>query len=182
MRAAGYPLAMEEHPEASPDPEGSRESAGPTSSPGPGEENGSGEPERRLRRSRSDRVLGGVFGGLGPYLGIDPVVLRVAWAALTVVSFGTGIVAYAVAWIVIPEARRGRDPKGSARTDRDAGRLVIGVVFLVMGLGLLAREVFPRFVDLAFLRRALAEAGDVAGPLILIALGVAVLVVGARRR
>lgn len=169
---------MEDRPEASPDPE----VTGAASSTGPEEGDVRDESERRLRRSRSDKVFGGVFGGLGPYLGIDPVVLRVAWAALTVVSFGTGIVAYAVAWIVIPEARRGRDPKDAGRADRDAGRLVIGVVFLVLGLGLLAREVFPRFVDLALLRRALAEAGDVAGALILIALGVAVLVMGARRR
>lgn len=56
---------------------------------------------RRLYRSRSDRVIAGVCSGLARYLEIDPVVIRVVWAVLIVVA-GTGILAYLLAWLIIP--------------------------------------------------------------------------------
>jgi phage shock protein C len=56
---------------------------------------------RRVRRSRQDRVIGGVCGGLGRYLQIDPVLLRIAAVALAL-SGGLGVLAYIIAWIVIP--------------------------------------------------------------------------------
>jgi phage shock protein PspC (stress-responsive transcriptional regulator) len=59
-------------------------------------------PTRRLTRSSSNRMIGGVCGGLGEYTGIDPVVFRVVVAVATVMG-GTGILAYAVAWLVIPK-------------------------------------------------------------------------------
>jgi phage shock protein PspC (stress-responsive transcriptional regulator) len=56
---------------------------------------------RRLYRSRSDRVIAGVCGGLGRYLDADPVVIRVVWAVLVVVA-GVGILAYLLAWLIVP--------------------------------------------------------------------------------
>ncbi len=60
------------------------------------------EKSKRLYRSKKDRVIGGVCGGLGHYLKIDPVIVRLIWA-LMVLMFGTGILAYIIAWIIIPE-------------------------------------------------------------------------------
>lgn len=57
----------------------------------------------RLFRSRSDRWLGGVLGGLGGYLGIDPLLLRVAVLLLTVLGAGALVPAYIVMWVVVPE-------------------------------------------------------------------------------
>jgi phage shock protein PspC (stress-responsive transcriptional regulator) len=57
---------------------------------------------KRLYRSRKTRVLGGVCGGLGDYLKIDPVLLRVLWA-VTIIFGGIGLLAYLIAWLVIPE-------------------------------------------------------------------------------
>jgi len=57
---------------------------------------------KRLYRSGNDRILGGVCGGLGEYFKIDPVLIRVLWIIGTLASMGTGIVAYIIAWIVIP--------------------------------------------------------------------------------
>jgi len=57
----------------------------------------------RLYRSRGDRWLGGVLGGLGAYLGVDPLILRVAAVLLTVLGAGVLVAAYIVMWIVIPE-------------------------------------------------------------------------------
>jgi phage shock protein C len=57
---------------------------------------------KRLFRSKTDRVLGGVCAGLGNYFTIDPVLVRVLW----VISFfvgGVGFLAYLIAWIIVPE-------------------------------------------------------------------------------
>jgi phage shock protein PspC (stress-responsive transcriptional regulator) len=56
---------------------------------------------RRLRRRTSDRVLGGVAGGLGDYLNVDPVLLRAGFAGLMIFG-GAGLVLYAVGWLLIP--------------------------------------------------------------------------------
>src|SRR5829696_6121767 len=58
---------------------------------------------RLFRRSRTDRMLGGVCGGLAETLGIDAALLRIALVAATVLGFGAAAVIYLVCWIVVPE-------------------------------------------------------------------------------
>ncbi|MFA5348173.1 MAG: PspC domain-containing protein [Methanoregula sp.] len=58
---------------------------------------------KRLYRSKKERILGGVCGGLGEHLDVDPTVIRLIWAVVTVLSLGTGIIVYILAWIIIPE-------------------------------------------------------------------------------
>jgi len=67
----------------------------------PSAAHGSGEP-RRLVRSVTDRKLGGVCAGLADYLGMDVSLVRVL-AVISVICYGVGLMAYLVAWIVIPE-------------------------------------------------------------------------------
>jgi phage shock protein PspC (stress-responsive transcriptional regulator) len=55
----------------------------------------------RLRRSGTDRMLGGVSGGLAEYTGIDTVLWRVAFVALTLLG-GSGVLFYAVLWVLMP--------------------------------------------------------------------------------
>jgi phage shock protein PspC (stress-responsive transcriptional regulator) len=57
---------------------------------------------RSLRRSDTDRVISGVSGGLGQYFGVDPVIFRVLFAVLSFFG-GVGLLAYGVAWVLIPE-------------------------------------------------------------------------------
>jgi phage shock protein PspC (stress-responsive transcriptional regulator) len=59
----------------------------------------------RLYRSGKDRILGGVCGGIAEYLGVDPVIIRLLWVVGSL-AWGTGILAYIIAWIIIP-----RNPK-----------------------------------------------------------------------
>ncbi|HPE69952.1 MAG TPA: PspC domain-containing protein [Thermotogota bacterium] len=68
--------------------------------------------QKRLYRSRTNRILGGVCGGLGDYFEIDPVIIRLVWAATFFVG-GVGLVFYIIAWIIIPEAKLG-SPTASA--------------------------------------------------------------------
>jgi len=61
---------------------------------------------RRLTRSVTDRKIAGVCGGLAEYFHVDSTVVRVLWAVLSVVPGGIvlGIVAYLVAWFIMPVA------------------------------------------------------------------------------
>jgi phage shock protein C len=58
---------------------------------------------RRLYRSRDEARLAGVAAGLGLYFGIDPVIVRLAWVVATCATgFLPGILAYLLAWVVVP--------------------------------------------------------------------------------
>jgi len=57
-----------------------------------------------LRRSRSNRVVAGVVGGLAEYIGISPNLARVIYVALSLVSAAfPGLIVYVALWILIPE-------------------------------------------------------------------------------
>ena len=58
---------------------------------------------RRLYRDPDDRVFGGVSSGLGAYLGIDPVIVRILFVIFFFIG-GSGLIAYIILWIVVPEA------------------------------------------------------------------------------
>lgn len=59
--------------------------------------------KRPIRRSRDERMLGGVLGGLADWLDWDPSVARVAWILLTVFTgFALGAIAYAILWVFVP--------------------------------------------------------------------------------
>ncbi len=62
---------------------------------------------KRLTRPKENRILGGVCAGIGNYFDTDPVVIRIVWVILTLLSLGTGIIAYIIAWIIIPEEEEG---------------------------------------------------------------------------
>jgi phage shock protein C len=60
---------------------------------------------KRLRRSSTDSKIGGVCGGLAEYFDADPGIVRILVALVTIASgFVFGILAYVVAWIILPLA------------------------------------------------------------------------------
>lgn len=62
------------------------------------------ETDSRLRRSRSDKMIAGVIGGLARYFGFDPTVARVLYVILSVISVAfPGILVYILLWIIMPE-------------------------------------------------------------------------------
>ena len=124
-----------------------------------------------LRRSRDDRVIAGVCGGLGRYFGIDPVILRIAFVVLLLAG-GAGILLYVVAWIAVPEERTGDhlgEPAERALGGHGGPELV-GVALVVLGAFFLFREAFPDVFD-----------SDYVWPTVLIVLGLVVLARGVRR-
>jgi phage shock protein C len=78
----------------------------------------------RLYRSRRERVIAGVAGGLGDLLGIDPTLIRVVWAVLAVLSGGIFVVIYIVMAIIVPEERWATTDVG--RGDRYAANPTAG--------------------------------------------------------
>jgi len=59
---------------------------------------------KKLYRSKKDRIIGGVCGGLGEYFDIDPTLIRLFWV-IGILIWGVGIFAYFIAWIIIPEKK-----------------------------------------------------------------------------
>jgi phage shock protein PspC (stress-responsive transcriptional regulator) len=58
---------------------------------------------KRLYRSRTDRKIAGICGGLGDYFGVDPVIFRIIWVIL-LLGAGSGLLAYVIFWLIVPEA------------------------------------------------------------------------------
>jgi phage shock protein C len=128
-------------------------------------------PQRVLRRSRSDQVLGGVSGGLGRYLGVDPLLIRLGWVAL-VLAGGSGILLYIIAWVIIPLEDQGDHigptPTTSPQTAQALRYLIGGALVLFGGLLLL--------------RMALPWLGtQVVWAIVLVGIGLLILVQGVRR-
>lgn len=62
---------------------------------------------RKLMRSRRDRMIAGVCGGLAEWLGWDATLVRVGYVVISIVSAGfPGTVAYVILWLVMPESPR----------------------------------------------------------------------------
>src|SRR5262245_45085399 len=92
---------------------------------------------RRLQRSRSDRMVAGVSGGLARYFDIHPAVFRVGFVVLTLLG-GAGILIYAVAALVMPDEGKA-DPVATAalRDRRDRPWPLIGLGLLAVAVVIL---------------------------------------------
>jgi len=132
----------------------------------------------RLYRSRRDRMLFGVAGGMARYLNLDPAIVRLVWVLLFL-AVGSGILLYIVAAIVIPEEPEGATPDvastsggpATAHDRRDAtnGAVLLGAALVVIGAWFLLQRLIPALDPV------------VVWPVVLIVLGGA-LVLGALRR
>jgi phage shock protein PspC (stress-responsive transcriptional regulator) len=97
-------------------------------------------PARRLTRVDDGRWLGGVAAGLGRYFDVNPLVYRIAFAALAFAG-GTGILLYVAAWLVIPSERREESIAVEAlRQHRDRPWVLLGVGLLLLGAVLALSE------------------------------------------
>ena len=106
----------------------------------------------RLTRSRSERMLAGVCGGLAEYLGMDTTLMRVLWVVATFISGGVTLIAYPIFWLVMPES--GRLTSAADDTFKDVAERVDPVVERI---GDRVRETFnrePRAADPAAAKRA----------------------------
>jgi signal transduction histidine kinase len=90
-----------------------------------------------LRRSRSNRVVAGVAAGVGQHLGIDPLVVRLAFVLLTF-ALGFGLVVYLLLWLLAREEPLDAAPATARRPlPRPTLRQMLGGILVVAGIGLL---------------------------------------------
>ncbi len=111
---------------------------------------------KRILRSRRQKVLGGVAGGLAQYFGIDPVIVRVLFVIFTIFH-GIGLLLYIILWVVIPEEpfevayninpQANNAQPGSENLDptfqfdanaipekKGSGRIIAGSILIIIGL------------------------------------------------
>jgi phage shock protein PspC (stress-responsive transcriptional regulator) len=81
-----------------------------------------GRPETGLRRSRRDRVLGGVCAGIAHGIGVDPLIVRIVAVLMVLVSGGAVVLAYLVAWVLIPRAANEPPATGAAASSEPPPR------------------------------------------------------------
>lgn len=118
----------------------------------------------QLRRSRTDKILGGVNGGLAEYTGIDALLWRVGFVALTLAA-GTGVLVYLLLWVLMPAGPSGpaaaqQAPKAPPLPRSPVPRITIAALLIVLGVLALLNGVAD--VDLgprAFLGSALLVVG-----------------------
>jgi signal transduction histidine kinase/phage shock protein PspC (stress-responsive transcriptional regulator) len=125
---------------------------------------------RRLARDRSNAVVAGVCSGIGRRLGVDPIIIRVAFVIAAVASRGGAIAGYVLFWVFMDEGDREPDPGDVNRLEAIAARVRVGNWRIAAGVG---------FLTLAFLL-VLREIGlwwsdALIWPLILAAVGGALL-------
>lgn len=137
----------------------------PPPEPSPGTDGG----RRPLRRPTDDRVFFGVASGLGHYLGIDPVAVRVVFVLLAVFG-GSGLLLYLIGVIAIPEASEG-EPIDAGPRAGGGGRsaaIAIGAALIVVGGMNLVGQLVPGLRDLT-------------GPVLVLTAGVLMIVWSGRR-
>lgn len=59
--------------------------------------------DKRLYKSRTDRKLCGVCAGIAEYFNLDPTIVRLIWVLISCFTAGTGIIAYIIAAVIMPE-------------------------------------------------------------------------------
>lgn len=60
---------------------------------------------KKLTRPQNNKMLAGVCAGIANYFGLDPTLIRVAYALLTVFTAFAGIIVYLLLWLIIPEEK-----------------------------------------------------------------------------
>jgi signal transduction histidine kinase len=110
-----------------------------------------------LRRDPRHRVLGGVCAGLGRHLGVDPLIVRVAFVAAATAG-GVGVALYVLAWIFVP-AGDAPAPAMRLRTGRGAVEIALGVALLALSALLTFRLLGIWFSDVVVWPIVLVAAG-----------------------
>jgi phage shock protein C len=150
----------------------------------------------RLYRSRTDRFLGGVCGGIGKYIGIDPTIVRLIFLVLLLWN-GIGFLLYIILWILLPvegaaesgaanagdrltEGVRGvgEDIRQVAQTPHPQAGLWFGVGLIALGVILFIERIVDA-LDIWWLTRWFNW--STLWPVLLIIVGVALILRGTRK-
>lgn len=118
---------------------------------------------KRLYRSNEHKIIGGVCGGIGEYFNVDPVLVRIITVILAF-GPGVGVLAYIIAWIIIPARPETMEVKPPEEEPASWHKYLPGLILVAIGFLLLVRDHWFWFD------------WDQVWPLALIAIGVALIV------
>ncbi len=111
------------------EPKQSEKQEGPRT---PAKQKPAGESEpKKLYRSRADRMIAGVCGGMAEFFGVDAIIVRVLWA-VSVFAGGMGILAYIASWILMPENPSQEAGEAATPAARNTS-LIWGLILIAVG-------------------------------------------------
>lgn len=125
----------------------------------------------KLRKSKSNKIIAGVCGGIGEYLNIDPVIIRIIWVILTFAPGFPGLLAYIICALIIPEDSGVVYEENSSSYNREKLPLVLGIGLIIIGSALLIDIMFPKFFHMFNIMRVLRY-----WPALLIIAGILIIV------
>lgn len=113
---------------------------------------------KRLYRSRRDRLLAGVCGGIAEYFEIDPILVRLLFVLLFFTA-EAGVIAYVIAWIIIPEkpvekedaeviSSENQDERFSSEDEapvNKANQRLLGIILIILGGYFIVNQWLPPF-------------------------------------
>jgi len=122
---------------------------------------------KKLYRSKENKVIAGVCGGIGEYFNVDPIWIRLVMVLLALAD-GVGVVLYILAWILVPENPNQKETKQTKAEEVVAnikagkadkvvndvhkkvkkngnGTVILGIVIVLVGAGLLLKNLFTWF-------------------------------------
>ncbi|MFQ6612017.1 MAG: PspC domain-containing protein [Fidelibacterota bacterium] len=94
---------------------------------------------KRIYRSRHDRVIGGVCGGIADYFNFDPTLVRIVWIFFTVFG-GSGALAYIIALIIIPDEYELIKPRETSQVNNPDHRKIWAFLLIIVGFVLLLQH------------------------------------------
>lgn len=156
----------------------------------------------RLKKSRTNRVMDGVLGGIGEYFNIDPVIIRILYVIFTLTTaFFGGIILYIIAMVIIPEGdykssstqwsdssthsdtswseQRSSSTKSewsSTKSSRNGG-VIVGIILIMLG-GLFLINNILDYSLMYYVRKY----GEYFWGIALIAVGLFVIIMGGKKR
>lgn len=100
--------------------------------------------EKKLTRSNDGKVIAGVCSGLGKFIGVDPVIVRIIFGLFTIMG-GAGIIIYIILALVLPDDEGLKVIETGVDVDGDKSRLILGLGLFAVAAVLLAGKFFPWF-------------------------------------
>ena len=105
---------------------------------------------KKLYRSKRNRMISGVSGGLAEYFDLDPVLIR-ALFIITTIAWGTGLLAYIILWIITPEEKLSADSiraeeeeeHGVESTATSGRTKALGIILISLGVLILIAQIVP---------------------------------------
>jgi len=94
----------------------------------------------QLKRSKKNRIIAGVCGGIAEYFGVDPTLVRLIWVLITL-AWGAGPLLYIVAWLIMPEEKDGEEAEPSQNTE--GLKVLLGGLLVFLGVVLLVSAFVP---------------------------------------